>query len=114
MSDLFAGKEVEQHVGHGHAVVELNPVVLQVAHQRENQRFILVVTGELERRQVGQAANVMQEAMQVELHLQSGVPFLKGEHGLPVHPEIRTVEFVRENIVDRFVVQGFIGGKEQL
>src|SRR2546427_9586375 len=69
------------------------------------------VFGELQCRKVRQAANVMDEAMQVQLHLQRRMPLLECEHGAPVQPEIaRSEEHTSElqsqsNLVCRLLLE---------
>ena len=53
-------------------------------------------------------------ALQVQLHLECGVPFLECEHGLPVGPEVRCIELIVEYIVDLLILKGLVGGHEQL
>ena len=113
MGYLFAGQEVEEDVGDLDPVVELDAVGFQVGDQREDQGLVLVVLGELQRREVGQAADVVEEPLQIQLHLQGGVPFLKGKHGLPVEPEVGLVEFLVQDVVDGLAVEGFVRREEQ-
>ena len=42
------------------------------------------------------------------------MPFLKGEHGLPVNPEVGGIELVVEHVVDGDVLKVLVGGHEQL
>ena len=55
----------------------------------------------------------MDEALDVELHLQRAMPVLEGEHGAPVQPEVRVQHFVIEEIGDGAVVQLFVRGEEE-
>ena len=53
-------------------------------------------------------------AADIELHLERRVPVLKGEHGAPVHPEIRVEHLVVKEIGDWTVRQFLVGRKEQV
>ena len=55
----------------------------------------------------------MDEAVQVQLHLQRGVPLLEGKHRAPVQPEIAAQEFTPEHLVDALVLHVFAGGQEE-
>ena len=101
---LAAGLDVEIDIGDLDAVAERDAVIGQPLHQRQDHRFILVIAVELERGEVGETADMMDEAVQVELHLQRGMPFLEGEHGAPVEPEIAFEEVFAEDLVDTLVL----------
>ena len=111
---LAAGPEVELHVHHPGVEVELDAVRLQVLEHGQDHGLILVVAGEAQGGEVGQAPHVVDEALEVELHLQGGVPVLKGEHGAPVEPEVGLQHRTAEHVRDGPVVQGLVGGEEQL
>ncbi|MNS89953.1 hypothetical protein D3C72_1239860 [compost metagenome] len=103
----------EVHIGHFSAVLEPHAVLLQPLHQRKHQRFVLVVLGELQRREVRQPTDMVDEAMQVELHLQRRVPFLEREHRAPVQPEIAVQEIAAQHFVDALVLHLLPGSQEQ-
>ena len=63
-------------------------MAFQVTHHRQDHGFILVILGKPQGLEIGQAADMMDEALDVQLHLQGAVPVFKGEHGAPVEPEI--------------------------
>ena len=96
------------------AVVELDVVALQVLHHGQDHGLILVVLGEAQGGEVGQAADVVDIALDIELHLQGAVPVLKGEHGPPVEPEVGVQDLVVEVIRDLLVLQLLVGGEEEL
>ena len=113
MGQLLVRQEVEEDVGHLHPVLEPDAVLLQIGYQGEDQRFILVVFGEFQGRQVGQPADVVEEALQIQLHLQGGVPLLEGEHGLPVEPEVGPVKGLVQHVVDGLVVEVLVRGEKE-
>ena len=106
--------DVEVDIGDLGAEVEHHALVQQPPVQRQDQRFVLVVLRELQRREVRQAADVVDEAVQVQLHLQRAVPLLEGEHGAPVKPEVAREELVAEHLVDALVLHLLTGGEEDL
>ncbi len=89
-------------------------MLLQVLYHGQNHGFVLVVAGKAQRLEVGQAADVMDEALDIPLHFQGGVPVLEGEHGAPVKPEVGVQHLVAKEVSDAFVIELLIGGKEQL
>ena len=105
---------VELHVGHLHAEVELDAVALQILHHGQYHGLILVVLGEAQGGEVGQAADVVDIALDIQLHLQGTVPVFKGEHGAPVQPEVAVEHLVIEEVGDALVLQVLVGGEEQL
>lgn len=101
---LAAGLDVEIDVGDLDAVAKSHTAILQPFDQRQDHRFILVVAVELERGKIRQTADMVDEAMQIELHLERGMPFLEGEHGAPVEPEVAPEEIIAEDFVDPLVL----------
>ena len=105
---------VELHVDHLHAEVELHARLFQILHHGQDHALVLVVTGEAQGLEVRQAADVVDVALNVQLHFQRAVPVLEGEHGAPVQPEVAVQNFVVKEISDALVLQLLIGGEEQL
>ena len=56
----------------------------------------------------------MDKALEIELHLQSAVPVLKGKHGPPVKPEGGGEHFVIKYILNGLVVECLIRGHKEL
>ena len=83
-----------------HAEVELHAEALEVLDHRQDHGLILVVLREAQRREVGQSADVVDIALDIELHLQRAVPVLKGEHRAPVEPEVGIEHLVVEEVGD--------------
>ena len=106
--------DVEVDIGDLAAVLEHHTLVQQPLHQRLHQRFVLVVLGELQRREIRHAGDLVDEAVQVELHLERRVPFLEGEHRAPVEPEVAVQELQPEDLVDALVLHLPAGGQEEL
>ena len=102
---LALGGDVEDHVGDAGVELHLHALVLEPAHERLDEGLVLVVLGELQGGEVRQAADVVDEALDVELHLEGGVPLLEGEHRAPVEPEVGGEEALAHHLVDALVVQ---------
>ena len=111
---LAAGLAVEDHVRDLNAEVELHVVALEVLDHRQDHGLILVVLREAQRLEVGQTADVVDIALDIELHLQSAVPVFKGEHRAPVEPEVRIQDFVVEEVGNALVLKLLVRGEEQL
>ena len=110
---LALAVDVKLHIHDLGVVEELHAVALEVAGHRQDDGFILVVAREAQRLEVRQAADVMDVALDVELHLQRAVPVLKGEHRAPVEPEVGGEDLVVEEIGDALILKLLIGRKEQ-
>ena len=86
-----------------HAEVKLHAVAFKVLHHRQNHGFILVVLCKAQCLEIRQTADVVDKALDVQLHLECGVPVFKGEHRAPVEPEVGVqhlvVEYVRNALV---------------
>ena len=93
--------------------MELHPRLLQIGHHGQDHGLVLVVPGEAQGAEVGQAADVVDIAADVEFHLQGGVPVLKSEHGPPVEPEVGGEHLGAEEVGDGPVVELLVGGEEQ-
>ena len=98
LGNLFAAYGFNDDVLHVHAVFDLYAMGFQIFHQRQDHALILVVFGEPQCTEIRQPVNVVHIAAQIPLHLQRTGPTLKGEHGLPVQPEVGVPECVRQNI----------------
>ena len=94
-------------------VEELHAVALEVAGHRQDDGFILVVAREAQGLEVRQAADVMDVALDVELHLQRAVPVFKGEHRAPVEPEVGREDLVVEEVGDALILELLIRREEQ-
>ena len=110
---LLPARLADDYVFHLHAVLEAHPFRFEVLDERHHQRFILVVAGELQRRQVGQSADVMDETGDVATHLHGAVPLLEGEHRPPVEPEVGLEKLFGKDIRNAFVVELLLRSKEQ-
>ena len=89
-------------------------MVLQIGDHGQDDGLILVVAGKAQGGEVGQTADVVDIALEVELHLQCAVPVLEREHGAPVHPEVGAEDLVVEDVGDFFVLQLLVRGEEEL
>ena len=115
LSQLVLGvRAVELDVCDLHAVVELDVVALEVLDHREDHGLVLVILREAQRREIGQAADVVDIALDIELHLECAVPVFKGEHRAPVEPEVGRKDLVIEEVGDLLVLQLLVGGEEEL
>ena len=114
LCDLLAVAAVEEHIRDLRAEMELHAVALEVLHHRQDHRLILVVLREAKGLEVGQTSDVVDIALNVELHLQRAVPVFKGEHRSPVEPEIRVQDLVVKVIGDLLVLKLLVRREEQL
>lgn len=110
---LAVAGDVKINVGDDGAVLELDAVVHQPLLKRQDERFVLVVFGEFQGRQVRHAVDVVDEAVQVQLHLQHRVPLLEGKHGPPVEPEVAVEEIPAEVLVDALAFELLARAQEQ-
>ena len=60
---LFAVADVKVHVHHLGVEVELGPVILQVLYHGQDHGLILVIPGKAEGPQIGQAVDMVNEAL---------------------------------------------------
>jgi len=51
---------------------------------------------------------MVDKTLDIQLHLQGAVPFLKVKHGSPVKPEVRREKFIGKNIFYFLVIEVFI------
>ncbi len=87
--------------------------LLQLMHHREDHGLILIVSRVAQSRIMGQAGDMLDVALDIELHLQRAVPVFKGEHRAPVEPEVGRENLVVEEIGDALILKLLIGRKEQ-
>ena len=111
---LAAALNVELDVRDLGVVVELHAKALQVLDHGQDDGLILVVAGEAQGGKVRQAADVVDIALEIELHFQSTVPVFKGKHGAPVQPEVGVQHFIIKEIGDLLILQLLVGGEEEL
>ena len=111
---LFAALDPELDIGDLGLVLEVHAVILQVGDHGQDDGLVLVVAGKAQGGEIGQTADVVDIALEVELHLQRAVPVLKGEHGAPVHPEVGGEHLIVKDIGDLFILQLLVRGEEEL
>ena len=111
---LAALLDVELHIRDLGVVVELHAEAFQIAHHGQDDGLVLVIAGKAQGGKVRQTADVVDIALEVQLHLQCAVPVLEGEHGAPVHPEVGVEHLVIKEIGDLFILQLLVRGEEQL
>ena len=114
LCDLLLGGAVADDVGNGRVIKDLAAVIGDVLAHWQDHGFILIIASEAQCAQIGQTVDVVDVALQIQLHLKCGMPFFKCEHGLPVGPEVRCIELIVEHIVDLLILEGLVGGHEQL
>ena len=108
-----AAADGKADVLHLRVEVELHARLLKVGHHGQNHGLVLVVAREAQRGEVGQAGDVMDVALDVQLHLKGGMPVLKGEHGTPVQPEVGVQHLVVEEVGDGLVVEVLVRREEE-
>ena len=110
---LFALPDVKEDIGNFSAELEIHPRLFQVFLHGQNQRFVLVVAGELEGTEIRQPGDVVDETLEIQLHFQGAVPVFEGKHGAPVQPEGGIKHLVVKDIFDGLVVEVLVLGHEQ-
>lgn len=95
-------------------VLEGDACRLEVLNHRQDQRLVLVVLREFQRAEIGKTANMMDESLEIEFHLERAVPVLKREHRSPVQPEGGAEHFIVKHILDGLVVQILVPCHEKL
>ena len=105
--DLLVILEFKDHVGNFCVELEVNACFLQIFLHWKDQGFVLVVFGEFQGTEIRKSCNVVDETLEVKLHLQGTVPVFECEHGSPVQPEGGIKYFIVENILDGLIVDVF-------
>ena len=108
-----AAADGKADVLHLRVEVELHARLLKVGHHGQNHGLVLVVACEAQRGEVRQAGDMVDVALDVQLHLEGGMPVLKGEHGAPVHPEVGVQHLVVEEVGDGLVVEVLVRREEE-
>ena len=111
---LAALLDIELDIGDLGVVVELHAKAFQIVHHGQDDGFVLVIAGKAQGGKVRQTTDMVDIALEVQLHLQRAVPVLEGEHGAPVHPEVGVEHLVIEEIGDLLILQLLVRGEEQL
>ena len=100
LCDSLIANLINNDVLYIHAIFNLDIVCLQIFHQRKNHALVLVVFGKTKCTEIRKSINMMHITAKVTLHFQSTGPTLECEHGLPVKPEVRLPEGIRQHIGD--------------
>ena len=114
LGNLALRRAVEQHVHNLHAEMELHSHLFKVFHHRQDHRFILIILRKAQRLEIRQAADMVDVALQIQLHFQRAVPVFKGKHRAPVEPEVAVEYLVVENIGNALILQLLVRREEQL
>ena len=112
--DLLVADRLDDDVPDVHAVLDAHAVALQVLDQREDHALILVVLREAQGAEVRQPVDVVDIAAEVALHFERAGPALECEHRLPVEPEVRAPEALRQHLADLLALEVLLRGDEQL
>ena len=114
LGDFFVAFGFDQDVFHIHAEFDVHAVRFQIFYERQNHTLVLIILCKAQRTEVGQTVDVMHIAAQIPLHFQCTGPALESKHGLPVQPEIRVPEGVRQHIGNFPVLQILFRCQKQL
>ncbi len=114
LCDLLLRRDIELDIRDRDAVAELDACSLEVVHHRRDEVRELVAAAELQCREVGKAAYMMDEAVHVELHLEGGVPVLEREHRAPVAPEVGMQQVVREDLLNRLALERLVAHHQEV
>ncbi len=112
--DLVIGCNIECDIHHLRVELNLDALLTKPCDQRQHERLVLVVLSELQCAEVRQAVDVVNETLNVELHLQGAVPLLEGKHRSPVEPEVGVEEILAEDFVDSLFVELFGQSKDEI
>ena len=112
--DLAPGGDEHLQVVHARVVAEDDTALPQPVGQRHDERLELVVAGEAQAGQVGEAGEVLEEAVHVALHLGQRLVLLEGEHRLEQRVEVRGEEVGVEPVLDGEPVRSLLLGHEEL
>ena len=113
-SNLLAILEIKDNVSNFSIKLEVNASIFQIFLHRQDQGIILVVFCEFKCTEIRKACDVMNETLEVQLHLQGTVPVFECKHGSPVQPEGGIEYFIIENIFDGLIVEVFIFSHKEL
>ena len=105
---------VEFYIHDLYTVVELDAEALEILDHRQDHGLILVILREAQGLEIGQTADMVDIALDIELHFQGAVPVFKGKHRAPIEPEVGVEDLVVEEVRDALVLKLFIRGEEQL
>ena len=111
---FLAVLDLEADVRDLRLVLELHAVLLQVGDHGQDDGLVLVVPGKAQGGEIRQTADVVDIALEIELHLQCAVPVLEGKHGAPVEPEIRREHLIVKNVGDFLILQLLVRSEEEL
>ena len=106
--------DVEDHIGAAGVEHEVDAMIPEIFDHGQDHGFILIVLGEFQRLQLGQAADVVDEAVDILFDLQGAVLVLEGKHSPPVPPEVGVEHLVGPDLIDGLAVQILVLHKEQL
>ena len=106
--------DIKFHVHDLGLIVELHAVILQVSDHGQDDGLVLVVAGKTQGGEIRQTADMVDIALEIELHFQSTVPIFKGKHGAPVQPEVGVQHLIVKEVGDLLILQLLVRGKEQL
>ena len=92
------------NIGYFCVKLEVNACCLQIFLHRQNQGFILIISGKLQGTEIRQSGNMVDKPLEIQLHFQGAVPVFKSKHGSPVKPEGRIKNFLIKDIFNGFIV----------
>ena len=81
---FFAIVDIKDYIGNLCVELEVNACILQIFLHWKDQGFILVVFGEFQGAEIRKSANMVDETLDIKLHLQCAVPVFECEHGSPI------------------------------
>ena len=112
--NLLSILKFKNNICYFNAKSKLNASSLKILLHWKNQRFILIILCKFQCAEIRQTRNMMNETLEVKLHLKCTVPVFKCEHGTPVQPECRIEYFIIKYIFDCLIIQIFILCHEKL
>ena len=103
-----ASFDVDIEVLDAGSILELHAFVLQEVTKGLNEAGELVVLREPEAAEVAESRQILQEAVEVPLHLCQRLIVLEGEHGPPQSVEVGREEVFAKPILDCLVIGVFL------
>ena len=114
LCDLLSADVLNYDVLNVHTVFNAHAVGFQILYQRHDKALVLVELRESQCAEIREPVYVVDETAEVALHFKRTGPALECEHCLPVEPEVRAPEGIRQHLGDFLPLQILLGSDEEL
>ena len=88
-------------------------MTFQIFYHRKDHGLVLIIFCKAQGLEIRQAAYVVDETLDIELHLQGTVPVLEGKHGTPIEPEVGVQDLTIKEIGDFLIIKVLIRSEEE-